>query len=283
MRRHGAGPARRRRPRSAATARAAGADQKQSAGVADRRPAASSTRSLKAPAKPCSATEQHQRQPARPPARRRRGPRARRAQRAADRGGDRRGIAVDRDELRARLLGARGGDAAHRIDHRAELADAFDARADVGEALGHGEAAARPSARRTRRIAATSVRLARLVRASPVVLHRLHRLRRVAIERRRAGRRGSATTASSGSASSSPACTARTSADLVGQPQRRVLRLVEDGADPRAARQLVAHPRIRHAAEAGEHLEFEELRIIEPQRVRPPRAAPAPGSCRRPG
>ena len=56
--------------------------------------------------------------------------------------------------------------------------------------------------------------------------------------------------------------------DLVGEPQRRVLRLVEDRADPRAARQLVAHPGVRHAAEAGEHLQFEELRVVEPQRLR---------------
>ena len=51
---------------------------------------------------------------------------------------DRRGIAVDGGELAARLLGARRGDAAHRVHHRAELADAVDARADVGEAFGHG-------------------------------------------------------------------------------------------------------------------------------------------------
>ena len=55
---------------------------------------------------------------------------------------DRRRIAVDGDELAAGLLGARRGDAAHRIHHRAELADALDARADVREAFGHGWPAA---------------------------------------------------------------------------------------------------------------------------------------------
>ena len=47
-----------------------------------------------------------------------------------------------------------------------------------------------------------------------------------------------------------------------------MLRLVEDRADARAARQLVAHPRVRHAAEAGEHLQFEELGVVEAQRLR---------------
>ena len=54
---------------------------------------------------------------------------------------------------------------------------------------------------------------------------------------------------------------------LVGEPQRRVLRLIEDRADARAARELLAHARIRHAAEAGEHFQFEELGIVEPRRV----------------
>src|SRR6185437_10232886 len=46
---------------------------------------------------------------------------------------------------------------------------------------------------------------------------------------------------------------------LVGQPQGRALRLIEDGANPRAAGELLADPRIRHTAEAGEHLQFKEL------------------------
>ena len=71
--------------------------------------------------------------------------------------------------------------------------------------------------------------------------------------------------------------------DFVGEPQRRMLRLIEDRADARAARELLADAGIRHAAEAGEHLQFEELGVVEPQRSRRRRAARAPGSCRRPG
>ena len=54
---------------------------------------------------------------------------------------DRRRIAVDGYKLTARLLGACGSDTAHRIHDGAELADTVDARADVGEALGHGRPA----------------------------------------------------------------------------------------------------------------------------------------------
>lgn len=54
-----------------------------------------------------------------------------------DRDRDRRCIAVDGDELAASLLGARAGNAAYRIHHRPELADAGDARSDVREAFGH--------------------------------------------------------------------------------------------------------------------------------------------------
>ena len=55
---------------------------------------------------------------------------------------------------------------------------------------------------------------------------------------------------------------------LVGEPQRRVLGLIEDRTNARSARQPFPDARIRHAAEAREHLEFQELRIVEPQRVR---------------
>ena len=80
--------------------------------------------------------EQDQRQPSRTPPRRRRR-RRRVGERAADRLADRRRVAVDRDERAARRLRARRGDAAHRVDDRAELADALDARGDVGEPAGH--------------------------------------------------------------------------------------------------------------------------------------------------
>ena len=43
-----------------------------------------------------------------------------------------------------------------------------------------------------------------------------------------------------------------------------MLRLIENGADACAARELLAHAGIRHAAEAGEHFQFEELGIVEP-------------------
>src|ERR1019366_9560397 len=86
--------------------------------VARSAPAASSTRSLKAPANPCSA--QKITIAARP-----------------DRRRDRRRVMIHRHKLSSGLLDARGGDAAHRIHHRAELADAFDAGANIREALGH--------------------------------------------------------------------------------------------------------------------------------------------------
>ena len=56
---------------------------------------------------------------------------------APDRDRDRGSITVDGGELASRLLGARRGDAAHRVHHRLELADAVNARVDVGEPFGH--------------------------------------------------------------------------------------------------------------------------------------------------
>src|ERR1700733_1985996 len=47
-----------------------------------------------------------------------------------------------------------------------------------------------------------------------------------------------------------------------------MLRLAEDRANARPARQLMLYPNIGHAAEAGEGFEFEELRVVEPQRLR---------------
>src|SRR6185437_6020943 len=47
-------------------------------------------------------------------------------------------VAVDGGELRARLLGSGGRDAAHGVYHRVELPDAFDPSGDVREPLGHG-------------------------------------------------------------------------------------------------------------------------------------------------
>jgi hypothetical protein len=41
--------------------------------------------------------------------------------------------------------------------------------------------------------------------------------------------------------------------NLVGEPHRRMLWLVEDRANPTAPRQLIAHARIRHSAESCEH------------------------------
>ena len=43
---------------------------------------------------------------------------------ASDRLRDRRGVGVDREDLVPRLLRARGGDAAHRVDYAPELANA---------------------------------------------------------------------------------------------------------------------------------------------------------------
>ncbi len=50
---------------------------------------------------------------------------------------DRLGIGVDGVELRMRLARMGGGDAAHGVDDGAELADAVDARRDVGQAFRH--------------------------------------------------------------------------------------------------------------------------------------------------
>ena len=55
---------------------------------------------------------------------------------------------------------------------------------------------------------------------------------------------------------------------LIGEPQRRMLRLVEDGSNSRTARKLMAHPRVRHAAEAGEHFELQKLRVVQPHGLR---------------
>ena len=102
-------------------------------------PAASKIRSLKAPAKPCSAQKRTRPRARRSgcavlPIRRQQG------NGAADGGGDDQGIAVDGRELGAGLLGAGGGDAAHGVDDGAELSDALDPRCDIGKALGHGAA-----------------------------------------------------------------------------------------------------------------------------------------------
>jgi hypothetical protein len=46
------------------------------------------------------------------------------------------------------LLGAGSGDSAHCVYHRAELADAINAHADVYEVIGHGVPAFRDGAAR---------------------------------------------------------------------------------------------------------------------------------------
>ena len=56
--------------------------------------------------------------------------------------------------------------------------------------------------------------------------------------------------------------------DFVGQPQRRVLDLVEDRPNMCTARKLLAHICVRHTAEAGKAFEFEKLGIIKPQCLR---------------
>ena len=58
-------------------------------------------------------------------------------QRPSDRELYRLRVAVDGDQSIARLLRPSGGYAAHRVHHRAELADAADPRGDVGQAVGH--------------------------------------------------------------------------------------------------------------------------------------------------
>ena len=56
--------------------------------------------------------------------------------------------------------------------------------------------------------------------------------------------------------------------DLIDEAQRGEARLGEQRADALAARDRRLDPRVGDAAEAGEHLEFEELRIVEPESSR---------------
>ena len=51
---------------------------------------------------------------------------------------------------------------------------------------------------------------------------------------------------------------------LIGQPQRRMLRLVQDGPDAGTAGELLLHPFVRHATETGERFKLQELRVVEP-------------------
>ena len=102
-------------------------------------PAASRIRSLKAPAKPCSAQKRTS------PRRVDRAALSCRSDGSRETAlpmacGDDQGVAVDGRKLVAGLLGAGGGDAAHGVDHSPELPDALDPRGDIGKALGHGAA-----------------------------------------------------------------------------------------------------------------------------------------------
>ena len=62
----------------------------------------------------------------------------------SDSGCDGGGVAVHGKQLAAGLLDPCRSDAAHRVHHRAELADAGDTDADIREALRHAGAAAGP-------------------------------------------------------------------------------------------------------------------------------------------
>src|SRR5271166_3294738 len=53
--------------------------------------------------------------------------------------------------------------------------------------------------------------------------------------------------------------------NLVDEAQRGKARLCDQGTDPLAAGDLRFHPSIRKSAEAGEHFELEELRILKTQ------------------
>ena len=58
---------------------------------------------------------------------------------------DRCGITINGGQRATRLLGARRGNAAHRINHRAKLPDAVDPGGNIGQAIGHGGAAGGPA------------------------------------------------------------------------------------------------------------------------------------------
>ena len=60
----------------------------------------------------------------------------------------------------------------------------------------------------------------------------------------------------------------REQSHLIDEAERREARLREQRANALAARDRRLDPRIGDAAEAGEHLELEELRIVEPQAPR---------------
>ena len=180
-------------------------------------------------------------------------------QRLADRCADGRRIGAHAVDPLARLAGARRGDPAHRPDHRGELPHRAYARDDVAEPLGHDGPDAPTSAR------TASMRLARWASShAPVAMM--------------------AATASGASASSCAAMRARASPTfgdrrfienafrqrrqerhLIDEPQRREARLGERRADTLATRDRRPHAGVGDAAEAGEHLEFEKLRIVEPQ------------------
>ena len=55
--------------------------------------------------------------------------------------------------------------------------------------------------------------------------------------------------------------------DLVGEPERGELRLRKHGTDPPPASDLVLDLCIRNDAEAGKYLKFQELGVIEAQRL----------------
>ena len=109
--------------------------------------------------------------------------------------------------------------------------------------------------------------LARSLVQAPFAVDRPHRGGGVLVEPARQRGAERRDRARSQAPSSSPSCSASASATSSASRSGAILRLRQQRAQALAARELRLHARVRRAAEAGEHLQLQELRVVEPQRA----------------
>ena len=169
------------------------------------------------------------------------------------------GISAETGQQQTTLLCMRRGDATHGTDHRIELLHAVDTCADRGEVVSHCRSAAATNSATALR---SDARLA--VGHRPVPLDICHRDTGMLVQPARQCLSQIANDICRHRIEQ-PLAQRNGQRHLVGEPQRRELRLHQQRADALATGDLRLHARIRHAAEAGEHLQFEELRIVQPE------------------
>ena len=192
---------------------------------------------------------------------------------------------ADRIVVRLRLRRAGRGDPPHGRDDRGKLVDGSDPVLDVDKLPGHLPASPAACRRAARKFADLfGERLRPFSSISPLAAPCLDRLGWPASSLAATPRARIFGISDAGTSSNAPPRAPQSSATSIAIRRVANRGCVQQQARIRSPRAIRAcGPACGDAAEAGEHLQLQELRVVEPQRARPPRAAPAPGSCRRPG